>query len=138
MSIERPLFRLAFLLCATSLSGCVVVPKQTAVYDPKCKVATQKVTLDIQSMESAGVTVCTEQNCVLSLSKELSYAMFTTATSAVVAGSIAVAGNTKYLLETGGECPNSVAEAQQTNEAQTPREYIIVEEIVAARPLNPN
>jgi hypothetical protein len=134
MNSKYLLSRFVLLLCIAGASGCVVAPKKVAAYDPKCKVATQKITLGIQSTGDDGVASCTQEDCLLSIPEQISRALFTTATSAIVSGSIAVAGNTKYLLESGGECPNSLPEnLHQLDETQTPDEYTIVEEIVAAK-----
>lgn len=122
------------------LSACVVVPKQTASYDPTCKVAVQKFSLATEDISSDRNWSCDDNYCAWDISAELAGMAFTTVSSTLVSGSIALAGNTAYWLESDGECPNEIG----PNAAQTPRqtltpkspentEFVIEEEIVSAK-----
>jgi hypothetical protein len=141
MDIKNAFIRLALLVFSTSLCSCVVVPKDMASYDEKCKVAVQKIGLDIVAMESDEKWVCTHDDCAWDISRDIAQTTFTIATSAVVAGSIALAGNTRYWLVSNGECPNKKAQQPQPLHKRPPREqqqekngiYTIEEEIVTAK-----
>ncbi|PUA29932.1 MAG: hypothetical protein B0W54_05175 [Cellvibrio sp. 79] len=128
-------------LLIISLNACVVVPKKVASHDEKCKVAVQKVTLDLIPMESDADWSCTNDYCAWDISSEIASAVFTTTTSAIVSGSVALAGNTLYLLESKGECPgeNPTENAAKENQSSTQQQektddrYLIQEEIVTAK-----
>lgn len=125
----------------TSLNACVVVPKKVASYDEHCKVSVQKITLDFAPLESDDDFSCTNEYCPWSISSEVFDAVFTTATSAVVSGSVALAGNTLYWLESNGDCPNGNSSEHLPVEKQSPMQqqensndiYLIQEEIITAR-----
>lgn len=135
------LVRTISCLLITSLNACVVVPKKVASYDEKCKVAVQKVTLDLAPMESDNDWSCTNEHCTLDISSEIVNAVLTTTTSAVVSGSVALAGNTRYWLESKGDCPNESSPGNLPVEKQSPIQqqekpadkYLIQEEIVTAK-----
>lgn len=135
LSFNPPLF------LSTSLCACVVVPKKVASYDEKCKLAVQKMGLDIAAMESDDKWVCTQNDCAWDISRDIAQATFTVATSAVIASSIALAGNTMYWLERNGECPNEKTQQHQPPHKRSPTEqqqekngiYTIEEEIVTAK-----
>jgi hypothetical protein len=131
-----------FVLAATliSLNACVVVPKKVASYDQKCKVAVQRITLDIEDLGDNRSWSCTNDYCAWDISAEIAQAAFTTATSAIVSGSIAVAGNTAYWLESEGKCPGNKSIDNKTDnqkpvEQSTKHntEYVIEEEIITKK-----
>lgn len=128
--------RCALTILIISLNACVVVPKQTASYDQKCKVAVQKVTLDVEYLESDNNWSCTNNYCAWDISAEIAEAVFTTASSTIISGSIALAGNTAYWLESDGECPNDKPINNQEPGEQPEKnrnEYVIEEEIITAK-----
>jgi hypothetical protein len=92
-------------------------------------------------MESDDNWVCTHSDCAWDISQDIAQATFTVATSAVIASSIALAGNTTYWLESNGECPNEKAQQHQPSHKRPPTEqpqkktgiYPIEEEIVTAK-----
>lgn len=142
MSITHSLTRLGLFLLITQLPACVVVPKKVASYDKTCKVALQKITLDVQKTESDTQWRCTNNDCAWDIPAEIAEAVFTTATSAVVAGSIALVGNTVYWLEREGECPynnpddphNNPDEMQKPiTPTETDERFLIEEEIIPAK-----
>ncbi|WP_039914104.1 hypothetical protein [Cellvibrio mixtus] len=127
-------------LLITSLNACVVVPKKVASYDEKCKVAVQKITLDLAPVESDTDWHCTNENCAWDVSSEIFNAVLTTTTSAVVSGSVALAGNTLYWLESNGDCPSGSSAGNSPPEKRSPLRqqensndpYLIQEEIITA------
>ena len=131
------LVRTILSLLIISVNACVVVPKKVASYDAKCKVAVQKVTLNLVPMESDIDWSCSNDYCALDISSEIVDAALTTATSAVVSGSVALAGNTLYLFESKGECPNkNPQEELQLSPLQQEKSgdpYMIEEEIVSVK-----
>lgn len=141
MNMPHALTRFGLILLITQLHACVVVPKKVASYDSACKVALQKITLDVEHMESDTQWHCTNDNCAWDISAEIAEAVFTTATSAVVAGSIALVGNTVYWLESEGNCPHkNPHEAQEpatsplkTPPIETDDRFLIEEEIISAK-----
>jgi hypothetical protein len=86
------------LLLAALLAGCVYVPRTNEVYDEGCGIQAKQMTLDMQQI---GVFVgCTNQGCAALL---VALGAVTVA-SAVVSGSIVVAGNVVYWFEKRGRC----------------------------------
>lgn len=84
---------LAALLC-----GCVVVPRTTERYDADCRTVAKQVELEV--VQIAAIRGCSGRECGVLLAA----AGATAAVSAVVSGSIAVAGNVVYWLENQGRC----------------------------------
>lgn len=141
MDIKYSPMRSTLILLSTLLCSCVVVPKKVASYDEKCKVAVQKISLDLAPIEYDTDWSCTNDNCAWDISADIAGAVFTTATSAVVSSSVALTGNTIYWIESKGECPNGNSPEHQSPEKQLPRQqqekandkYLIKEEIVTAK-----
>lgn len=128
--------RLLLTLLSTTLHACVVVPKTVASYDEQCKVATQKMELTLEQAETFNDIDCIHNDC----GEEFAGAIFNSAlimtTSAIVSGSIALAGNTLYWLESQGECPNMNQMNEQPPKVQQEKkddEYLITEESIAAK-----
>lgn len=140
MSSQTPI-RVVLIIIYISLSACVVVPKKVASYEGKCKVAVQKIGLAVELQEIDKDLNCNNDYCDLDIPLDLAEAAFVTASSAIVSGSIAVAGNALYLLESNGECPNKDANspggfhspANRNLIEKTKSEFEIEEEIVTAR-----
>ena len=83
---------------AALLQACVVVPRTTTVYDEDCRIHARQMVLDIEQVGFFGG--CANQGCVALLVG----AGVVTAATAVVSGSIAVAGNIVYWFERQGQC----------------------------------
>jgi hypothetical protein len=86
------------VLAAALLQGCVYVPRTTSVYDEECKTHTRWMTLQPEQIGHFGS--CHGRDCVYVLVALGAVA----AASAVVSGSIAVAGNAVYWAEKQGQC----------------------------------
>lgn len=86
------------LSLAATLSGCVYVPRTTEVYDAECQIRARHMTLDMQQV--GGFGGCSNQGCAVLL---VTLGAVTLA-SAVVSGSIVVAGNVVYWFERQGQC----------------------------------
>jgi hypothetical protein len=88
------------LVCvAALLAACVYLPRTTQVYDDDCRILAKQMTLDLHQ---AGVfsTGCSNQGCAALLVTFGAVAM----ASAVVSGSIVIAGNIVYWFEKRGHC----------------------------------
>lgn len=83
---------------AILLAGCVYVPRTTAVYDEQCRITARQMTLDLQQV--GGFAGCSNQGCAAML---VTFGAVTLA-SAVVSGSIVIAGNVVYWFEKRGRC----------------------------------
>ena len=90
--------RLSSTLLLITLQACVVVPRTTTVYDEECRVHMRQMVLDVEQVGFFGG--CANQGCVALLVG----AGVVTAATAVVSGSIAVAGNIVYWFERQGQC----------------------------------
>lgn len=81
-----------------SLTACVYVPRTTEVYDEGCRIQAREMTLEVQQI---GIFVgCHGRGCGAVL---VTLGAVTVA-SAVVSGSIVVAGNVVYWFEKRGRC----------------------------------
>ena len=87
------------LLLAALLAGCVVVPRSAEVYDEHCRTHVKRVVLEAEVIGSIGG--CHNEGCLVLLAS----AGVITAVSAVVSGSVAIAGNIAYWAERRGQCP---------------------------------
>jgi hypothetical protein len=86
-------------LVAALLQGCVYVPRTATVYDEKCNVYYREMTLQpYQVVQFAGS--CNHRDCAYLLVALGAVS----AASAVVSGSIVVAGNVVYWFEKQGQC----------------------------------
>lgn len=99
MKLPYPLLAVsAAVALAVMLAGCVVVPQTREVYDPDCRILTRQMTLETAVV--GGFQHCQGDGCLAMLSA----AGAITAASAVVSGSIALAGNVVYWFERQGRC----------------------------------
>lgn len=80
------------------LAGCVVVPQTREVYDPECRVLRREMTLETSKV--AGMRECDGDACAALLVATGAV----TAASAIVSGSIALAGSVVYWFERQGQC----------------------------------
>lgn len=87
---------MGWVLC--SLAACVFVPVTTERYDPDCRITARQMTL--QSVQLASFGSCHGNDCAALLV----FVGATAAASAVVSGSIVVAGNVVYWFEKQGLC----------------------------------
>jgi hypothetical protein len=79
--------------------GCVFVPRTKAVDDSDCKVLSRQWTLEAVQIGQVGS--CGGKDCGYLLAG----LGLVAAGSAVISGSVVVAGNTIYWLEKQGRCP---------------------------------
>jgi hypothetical protein len=86
------------MLVAALLAACVYVPRTTEVYDEDCRIQAKQMTLDVQQV---GIFLhCHGRAC----SAMLVTLGAVTVASAIVSGSIVVAGNVVYWFEKRGRC----------------------------------
>jgi hypothetical protein len=90
--------RLACIASALLLAGCVVVPRTVERYDAECRTVARS--MQQQVVQIAAIQGCSNEGCAALLVA----AGATAAASAVVSGSIMVAGNVVYWLEKQGRC----------------------------------
>ena len=89
----------AIVLTGLLASGCVIVPITIESYDPDCRVVTRH--MELKTVQVAAFNACSGQGCDAALLA----AFGVTAVSAVVSGSIVVAGNVVYWAEHRATCP---------------------------------
>ncbi len=95
--IHRRLDVLAPLL-ALAVGACVYVPRTVEIHDPECKIVARHMVL--QEVQIAALVGCANEGCITLVVA----AAATAAVSAVISGSIVVAGNTVYWFERRGQC----------------------------------
>jgi hypothetical protein len=87
-----------FLLVVALLQGCVYAPRTVQVYDDGCRIETRRMELELYQVGYfAG---CSNEGCLTLLVA----AGMVTAATAVVSGSIVIAGNIVYWFEKQGRC----------------------------------
>jgi len=94
------------LLCAivaVLLAGCVVVPVRVADYDPECRVMTHH--MELQPVQLQAIGRCGDGYCA-------ALVLGVSAASAIVSGSIVVAGNIAYWAEHRANCLATSAPAE--------------------------
>jgi hypothetical protein len=129
----RLFIRLLSVFLSSALCACIVVPKQVTSYGGSCMLTTRQVELTIE--QSIHHINCSNDYCNLDIADELAISAFLFATSAIVSGSIALAGNTLYWLERQGNCANPHQQKKDIKETQedTDEKYLIHEEIITAK-----
>lgn len=127
--------RLLAIFISSTLCACIVVPKQVMSYDGSCMVTTRKVELTLEQVERIRHINCNSQYCDLSIAEELVSSAVLLAGSAIISGSIALAGNTLHWLERQGNCANPHQQKEHINDTQkdTDEKYLIHEEIITAK-----
>ncbi|HCS65695.1 MAG TPA: hypothetical protein DIW64_17440 [Cellvibrio sp.] len=128
--------RLVLILLSSTVGACVVTPKKVASYNEKCMVSTQKVVLTMEQMQIFDDIDCFSKSCKSELTGALLTSTLVATTSAIVSGSVALAGNTPYWLESHGECPNVNQQKEgspKTHQENTGETYLIKEEIITAK-----
>ncbi len=86
------------LVAAALLQACVYVPRTITIYDEDCKIHARQMVLQLEQIGVFGA--CVNQGCAALLVG----AGVVTAATAIVSGSIAVAGNIVYWFERQGQC----------------------------------
>lgn len=81
-----------------TLPACIFVPRTTAAYDAACRIEAKQMTIEVAQLGSFGG--CQGKGCV----ELLVGAGAVAAASAVISGTIVVAGNIVYWLEKEGRC----------------------------------
>lgn len=80
------------------LQACMVLPRTTQVFDPECQVVSNHMVLDV--VQVAAIQQCANQGCVALIVG----AGVVSAASAVISGTIVVAGNIAYWFEKQTQC----------------------------------
>jgi len=91
---------LLYITLISFLSGCVMVPKTHEFQEPKCELTTKKLTVDVVGLDVNDLQFAHGDGGAVILI--VIGAVFTV--SAVVSGSILVAGNTVHWIEQEGTC----------------------------------
>lgn len=91
--------RLPTVAVVLLLSGCIVVPRTTEVYDPQCRTMVRQMVLETAVIGTIGH--CSNDGCAVMLASM----GIVSAASAVVSGSVAIIGNILYWAERRGQCP---------------------------------
>jgi hypothetical protein len=82
----------------TVLQGCIYLPRTTQVFDPECQIVANHMVL--QQVQVAAIQGCTNEGCVALIVG----AGIATGASAVISGTIVVAGNVAYWFERRAKC----------------------------------
>ena len=90
--------RLLAAAAVLALQACVFLPRTAHVYDAQCQVTARH--MDLQPVQIASISGCNNQGCAILLAASGA----TAAASAIISGSIVVAGNAVYWLEKQGRC----------------------------------
>lgn len=104
--VKRAGLAAAAALACAALAGCVVLPVTVELYDPDCRIVTRQMVL--QPVQIGAFHSCANEGCAMLLAA----AGATAAVSAVVSGSIVVAGNVAYWFEKKGRCQPPAGPAQ--------------------------
>jgi hypothetical protein len=91
-------FRIAGFGLALTLGACVYLPRTVEILDPDCRIIARHMVLE--EVQIATIMGCANEGCVTLVVA----AAATAAVSAVISGSIVVAGNTVYWFESRGQC----------------------------------
>jgi hypothetical protein len=102
-----PTSKLLALFLLALLQACVYVPRTREVYDAGCQVVYKQMVLEAVQMR--GAEHCTRTPATADCLVAALGSGFTVVASAVVSGSIVIAGNTLYWLEKQGSCKPVVA-----------------------------
>lgn len=130
--------RLTLGLLSSALCACIVVPKKVSSYDTTCMITTHKFELSVEQAKIFDEVDCISHSCKAELIAAVATSTFATTASAIVSGSIALAGNTLYWLESKGKCIDSPQYRKDFPETQPKQEkideeYLIQEEIITAK-----
>lgn len=90
--------RLLALGLLALLQACVVLPRTTQVFDPECQVVSKRMVLE--AVQIAAIQQCANQGCVALVVG----AGVVSAASAVISGTIVIAGNIAYWFEKQANC----------------------------------
>lgn len=102
MPLSKPLSTLLALVPLVLLQACVYMPRTREVYDAGCQVVYRQMVLEAVQMR--GAEHCTRAPVNADCLVAALGSGFTVVASAVVSGSIVIAGNTLYWLEKQGNC----------------------------------
>lgn len=95
------------------LGGCVYMPETTTRYNAECGIYERSMTMQAQQVGS--LAGCQNEACIAGLV----VAGVVSAASAVVTGSVVVAGNVAHWLEKQGQCPNPAPKADSSGSPAT-------------------
>lgn len=99
--------KLLAVLPLALLQACVYVPRTREVYDAGCQVVYKQMVME--SVQMRGAEQCTRSPAAPECLVAALGSGFTVVASAVVSGSIVIAGNTLYWLEKQGSCRPAAA-----------------------------
>ena len=92
------MWRAASVISAVFISGCIYLPQTSTTYNAECKIDERHMTLE--GRQVAEIANCSNEGCTAMLIA----AGVVSAATAVVSGSVVVAGNVVYWLEKKGQC----------------------------------
>ena len=95
---KNPRFKFLVPALVVLLQACVYVPRTTQVFDRECQVVANHLVL--QEVQLAAIQRCSNEGCVALIVG----AGITAVASAIVSGTIVVAGNVVYWLERRAGC----------------------------------
>ena len=92
------MWRAASVISAVFIGGCIYLPQTSTTYNAECEIDERHMTLE--GRQVAEIAGCSNEGCV----GLLVTAGVVSAATAVVSGSVVVAGNVVYWLEKKGQC----------------------------------
>ena len=97
-TLKYPAVKFLILILAVLAPACVFVPRTVQSFDADCQVMARQLVL--QPVQVAAIHGCANQGCVALIVG----AAAISAASAVVSGSVVMAGNLAYWLEKKAHC----------------------------------
>ncbi len=92
------MWRRASVISAVFISGCIYLPQTSTTYNAECAIDERHMTLE--GRQVAEIAGCSNEGCAALLAA----VGVVSAATAVVSGSVVVAGNAVYWLEKKGQC----------------------------------
>ena len=89
---------IASAISAVFISGCIYLPQTSTTYNAECAIDERHMTLE--GRQVAEIAGCSNEGCAALLAA----VGVVSAATAVVSGSVVVAGNAVYWLEKKGQC----------------------------------
>lgn len=86
------------IIASALLQACIYVPVTKEVYDVDCRIASKH--MELEPVQIVAINHCRHDECVAILAA----ATVTATASAIISGSIVVAGNVAYWFEKQGQC----------------------------------
>ena len=95
---KKPRFDFLLVALAFLLQACVYVPRTTQVFDPECQVVANHMVL--QEVQLGAIQRCANEGCIALIIG----AGVTAVASAIISGTIVIAGNVAFWLERRTGC----------------------------------